>query len=72
MNEFAKKEKKKLEKKKSTLKSFGSSHNLDSDIPYFKNDSSPAFGKTEQVRIEDQFSKQLFTKTSKSVNVSPS
>jgi hypothetical protein len=47
MNEFAKKEKKKLEKKKSTLKSFGSSHNLDSDIPYFKNDSSPAFGKTE-------------------------
>jgi hypothetical protein len=47
MNEFAKKERVKLEKKRSTLRNFGSSSNLDCDIPNFNNDSSPAFGRRE-------------------------
>ena len=75
MADFAKTEKKKLEKKKSTLKNCGSMNNLEIYAPTFavdfNQDSSPAFGKSELFISEDNSPQTFFYKNPKSENVSP-
>lgn len=54
MSEFARKEKLKLEKKKSSLRNFGSNLNVESEVARnIQNDNSPAFGRRERILSEE-------------------